>query len=52
MIRVGKDFQNKKLWAEKSIMAAASMGKFSSDRSIRDYAENIWHIEPVALEEL
>jgi glycogen phosphorylase len=42
-------FKNKKAWAVKSIMAAASMGKFSSDRSIRDYAKNIWKIEPVRI---
>jgi glucan phosphorylase len=23
------------------------MGKFSSDRAIREYAENIWHLEPL-----
>jgi len=27
-------------------MNIASAGKFSSDRTIRQYAEEIWHIEP------
>ncbi|KAJ3217313.1 Non-essential glycogen phosphorylase, partial [Dinochytrium kinnereticum] len=43
-------FKDKAAWAKKSILAAASMGKFSSDRSIRDYAEKIWHIKPVPQE--
>ena len=28
-------------------MNVASAGKFSSDRTIRQYAEDIWHIQPV-----
>ncbi|KAI0221679.1 Non-essential glycogen phosphorylase [Massospora cicadina] len=32
-------------WAAKSIRCTANMAKFSSDRSIRDYAERIWNIE-------
>jgi len=36
-------------WAKKSISAASGMGKFSSDRSIVEYAENIWKIRPVAV---
>ncbi|EOG2663051.1 glycogen/starch/alpha-glucan phosphorylase [Salmonella enterica] len=27
----------------------ANMGYFSSDRTIKEYAENIWHIDPVRL---
>ncbi len=36
-------------WAKKAILNVAGMGKFSSDRTIREYAEKIWHIEPVAV---
>ncbi|KAI9326089.1 glycosyl transferase [Obelidium mucronatum] len=42
-------YKDKAAWAKRSINAAASMGKFSSDRSIQDYAQNIWHIKPVTV---
>jgi starch phosphorylase len=47
---VGKTYLNKAEWARKSIMNVARMGYFSSDRAIREYAKNIWHTAPVALQ--
>jgi starch phosphorylase len=34
-------------WVRKSILNAANMGKFSSDRSVMEYARGIWHVEPL-----
>ncbi|KAJ3128677.1 Non-essential glycogen phosphorylase [Physocladia obscura] len=45
---IDEAYKDKAAWAKRSINAAASMGKFSSDRSIQDYAENIWKITPVS----
>lgn len=36
-------------WAEKAILNVARMGWFSSDRTIREYAEKVWNIEPVCV---
>lgn len=34
-------------WDSKALMNVARSGKFSSDRTIREYASDIWHIDPV-----
>ena len=33
-------------WAKRSILCSAGMGKFSSDRSIKEYAQQIWGVQP------
>jgi starch phosphorylase len=33
-------------WARKAILNVASSGKFSSDRTIAEYAADIWHVKP------
>ena len=45
--RINDEWQEPAKWARKSILNVANMGKFSSDRSIQDYCENIWKIQPV-----
>jgi starch phosphorylase len=44
--RVEKEYQKKSLWWEKAILNTARMGFFSSDRTIAQYAEEIWQTEP------
>jgi len=39
-------YKDKVGWAKKSILCTAGMSKFSSDRSINEYAERIWKIKP------
>lgn len=41
------DYSDKTLWAKKSLKNIAASGVFSSDRSIREYAENIWDLKPL-----
>ncbi len=42
---VGLEYQNQQEWTRKSILNVARMGKFSSDRTIKQYAEEIWGVE-------
>lgn len=47
---VSKTFLNKSLWTRTSILNVARIGKFSSDRSIKEYAKHIWKVAPVPIE--
>ena len=46
---VEKQYKDKELWARKAILNTASAGKFSSDRTIRQYVDEIWHLDHVEL---
>ena len=48
--RVSKAYRNQKEWTRKSILNAARMGKFSSDRAIREYCNKIWRVKPERVE--
>jgi starch phosphorylase len=37
-------------WTKKSMLNVARIGKFSSDRSVKEYAEKIWNVKPVKVE--
>ncbi len=45
--KVAQTYINKKLWTKMSILNTANMGKFSSDRSVMEYADNIWNATPL-----
>jgi starch phosphorylase len=40
-------FRDRTAWARKAALNVARMGKFSSDRSIHEYAREIWNLQPV-----
>ncbi len=43
---IGRDFKNRKVWAKKSLLNTARSGYFSIDRTVREYADGIWHVDP------
>ena len=45
--RVDEAYLDSRRWTRMSILNAARCGKFSSDRTIREYCSDIWSIEPV-----
>jgi len=44
--RVDAEYQDRENWISKCILNVARSGKFSSDRTIQEYASQIWHVEP------
>ena len=45
--RIDAAYRDRDGWARRAILNTARMGKFSSDRTIREYAEQVWHLPAV-----
>ena len=48
---VSETWRHEERWTRMSILNAARMGKFSSDRSVREYSEHVWRVEAVPVPE-
>jgi len=48
--RVDDLYRDASAWDEKAVLNVARSGKFSSDRTIREYADDIWHVAPCEVE--
>ena len=46
-LRANRDYADRMAFGRKCLQNVASAAKFSSDRTIRQYAEEIWHIKPI-----
>ena len=47
--RVAQAYVNQAAWIRMAILNVAHMGRFSSDRTVREYAEDIWRIAPLSV---
>ncbi len=45
--RASAEYADQSLWRKKAILNVARIGRFSSDRTIREYARDVWGIKPV-----
>ena len=49
--RVSEAYQDPKNWTRMSILNSARVGRFSSDRSVREYCRDIWNVSPITTTE-
>ena len=48
--KVEEAYRDKDRWAKMALLNTASCGKFSSDRTIQEYVDDIWHLDTVTVE--
>ena len=44
--RIAEEYRQDEIWCRKAVLNVARIGKFSSDRTVLEYARDIWHIGP------
>lgn len=49
--RVEEAYKNEKRWAKMALLNTACSGKFTSDRTIQEYVDDIWHLDKVIVKE-
>ncbi|SEI49373.1 starch phosphorylase [Lachnospiraceae bacterium A10] len=47
--KVQETYEDQELWAKKAIINMANVGKFSSDRTIQEYVDDIWHLDKITV---
>ena len=47
--KVSEAYLDRESWTRMSIINSAKSGKFSTDRTITEYSDDIWHLSPVAV---
>ena len=49
--RVEQAYRDERRWAKMALLNTACSGKFSSDRTIQEYVDEIWHLDKVTIED-
>ena len=47
--KINAAYADEKEWARKAILNIAASGKFSSDRTIQEYVDDIWHLNKITV---
>ena len=47
--KISQMYANEKEWAKKAMLNTAHAGKFSSDRTIQEYVDDIWHLDKITV---